>query len=89
MDFKGFIQSFKIHTVPIPFTEKLRSSLLGGMAILLLGWVLKYLPQANYSFGAGIVDQQSSAWQELPGAAYSPTHSTNKYSTQARPTGTD
>lgn len=30
MDFKGFVQSFKIHTAPIPFTEKLRNGLIGG-----------------------------------------------------------
>lgn len=48
MDFKEFILSFKTHTAPIPFTEKLRSSLLGGMAILLLGLALKYLPQPDY-----------------------------------------
>jgi CBS domain-containing membrane protein len=50
MDFKGFIQSFKIHTAPVPFTEKLRNGLIGGMAILLLGWILKYLPQTDYPF---------------------------------------
>jgi CBS domain-containing membrane protein len=50
MDFKEFILSFKTHTAPIPFTEKLRNGLLGGMAILFLGLVLKYLPQANYPF---------------------------------------
>ena len=50
MNFKEFILSFKTHTAPIPFTEKLRNGLLGGIAILLLGLVLKYLPQANYPF---------------------------------------
>ncbi len=48
MDFKEFILSFKTHTAPIPFTEKLRNGLIGGIAILLLGLVLKYLPQTNY-----------------------------------------
>lgn len=48
MDFKEFILSFKTHTAPIPFTEKLRNCLIGGIAILLLGIALKYLPQPNY-----------------------------------------
>ncbi|RFC35053.1 MAG: HPP family protein [Candidatus Nitrotoga sp. SPKER] len=50
MDFKEFILSFKTHTAPIPFTEKLRNGLIGGIAILLLGLVLKYLPQTDYPF---------------------------------------
>jgi CBS domain-containing membrane protein len=48
MDFKEFILSFKTHTAPIPFTEKIRNGLIGGIAILLLGLALKYLPQLNY-----------------------------------------
>ena len=48
MNFKEFILSFKTHTAPIPLTEKIRNGLIGGIAILLLGLVLKYLPQTNY-----------------------------------------
>lgn len=48
MDFKEFILSFKIHTAPISFIEKVRNGLIGGVAILLLGLALKYLPQFNY-----------------------------------------
>jgi CBS domain-containing membrane protein len=48
MDFKEFVLSFKTHTAPIPFAEKLRNGLIAGTAILLLGLVLKYLPQTNY-----------------------------------------
>ena len=50
MDFKGLILSFKIHVAPVPFTEKIRNGLIGGIAILLLGLALKYLPQVNYPF---------------------------------------
>jgi CBS domain-containing membrane protein len=48
MDFKEFILSFKVHTAPISFTEKIRNGLIGGVAILLLGVALKYLPQFDY-----------------------------------------
>ena len=48
MNFKEFILSFKTHTAPIPLTEKIRNGLIGGIAILLLGLALKYLPQTNY-----------------------------------------
>ena len=48
MDFKEFILSFKTHTAPISHIEKIRSSLAAGIAILLLGVALKYLPQLNY-----------------------------------------
>lgn len=50
MDFKEFILSFKTHTAPISFTEKIRNGLIAGIAILLLGLTLKYLPQPNYPF---------------------------------------
>ncbi|BBJ24413.1 HPP family protein [Candidatus Nitrotoga sp. AM1P] len=48
MNFKEFILSFKAHTAPVPFTEKIRSGLAAGIGILLLGVALKYLPQPNY-----------------------------------------
>ncbi|MEO6422489.1 MAG: HPP family protein [Candidatus Nitrotoga sp.] len=48
MDIKKFIHSFKMHVAPIPFIEKIRSSLVAGIAILLLGLALKYLPQPDY-----------------------------------------
>ncbi len=50
MNFKEFILSFKTHTAPIPVTEKIRNGLIAGIAILLLGLALKYLPQPNYPF---------------------------------------
>jgi len=50
MDFKEFFLSFKTHTAPISHTEKIRSGLVAGIAILLLGLALKYLPQPNYPF---------------------------------------
>ncbi|MEO6423562.1 MAG: HPP family protein [Candidatus Nitrotoga sp.] len=50
MDFKEFILSFKTHVAPISFTEKVRSGLTAGIAILLLGLALKYLPQPIYPF---------------------------------------
>jgi len=48
MDFKNFIQSFKPHVAPIPIAEKIRSALAAGIAILLLGLALKFLPHFNY-----------------------------------------
>ena len=48
MNFKELILSFKTHTAPIPFTEKIRNGLIGGIAILLLGLALKYLPHTDY-----------------------------------------
>jgi CBS-domain-containing membrane protein len=48
MNFKEFILSFKTHTAPVLHTEKIRSSLAAGIAILLLGIALKYLPHFNY-----------------------------------------
>lgn len=48
MDFKNFIQSFKPHVVPISITEKIRSALAAGIAMLLLGLALKFLPHFDY-----------------------------------------
>lgn len=48
MDFKNFIQSFKPHVAPISITEKIRSALAAGIAMLLLGLALKFLPHFNY-----------------------------------------
>ena len=48
MDFKEFFLSFKTHTAPVSHIEKIRSSLAAGIAILLLGIALKYLPYFNY-----------------------------------------
>ncbi|CAH1197457.1 HPP family protein [Candidatus Nitrotoga sp. BS] len=48
MDFKEFFLSFKTHTAPVSHTEKIRSSLAAGIAILLLGIAFKYLPHFNY-----------------------------------------
>ena len=48
MNFKEFILSFRVHTAPIPFIEKIRNGLLGGTAILLLGFAIKFLPDINY-----------------------------------------
>ncbi|CAH1904094.1 HPP family protein [Candidatus Nitrotoga sp. HW29] len=50
MNFKEFILSFQSHTAPISVTEKIRNGLIAGIAILLLGLVLKYLPQPNDPF---------------------------------------
>ena len=48
MQIKNFIRSFKPHIAPVPAAEKIRSALAGGVAILLLGLALKFLPQFNY-----------------------------------------
>jgi len=48
MSFKNFIQSFKPHVAPISITEKIRSALAAGIAMLLLGLALKFLPHFNY-----------------------------------------
>ena len=48
MNFKEFALSFKTHTAPVPFPEKIRSGLAAGFGILLLGIALKFLPQPNY-----------------------------------------
>ncbi len=48
MDFKSFLYSFKPHLTQTSVAEKLRSSLAGGIAILLLTLALHYLPQAGF-----------------------------------------
>lgn len=48
MNFKEFILSFRVHTAPIPFTEKIRNGLIGGITILLLGFAIKSLPEIGY-----------------------------------------
>lgn len=47
MDFKSFLFSFRPHTTQTSVVEKLRSSLAGGSAILLLTLALHYLPQGG------------------------------------------
>lgn len=48
MDFKNFIRSFKPHVAPVSIAEKIRSALVAGVAMLLLGLALKFLPHFNY-----------------------------------------
>ena len=48
MSMKSIIQSFILHTAPVPLAEKIRSGLAGGIAIFLLALALKYLPQDTY-----------------------------------------
>jgi CBS-domain-containing membrane protein len=48
MSLGAFLKSFQPHTSPIPFGEKVRSGLAGGVAILILAWMLHYLPQHTY-----------------------------------------
>lgn len=48
MNKKSFIKSFLPHASPIPLAEKMRSGLAGGVSILLLAWMLHYLPQHTY-----------------------------------------
>jgi len=45
---KNFILSFRPHIAPVPAKEKIRSALAASLAILLMGLVLKFLPQFNY-----------------------------------------
>ncbi len=49
MDIKTFLSSFNIHVAQTSVTEKLRSGLAGGIAILLLMLALRYLPQGAHS----------------------------------------
>lgn len=44
MDIKNFILSFKPHTTPTTLAEKIRSALIAGAAIMLLGYAFKYMP---------------------------------------------
>ncbi len=48
MKIKNFIMSFRPHIAPVPAAEKIRSALAAGIAILLMGLALKFLPQFNY-----------------------------------------
>jgi CBS-domain-containing membrane protein len=48
MTFKAFLNSFKPIPTLTPLAEKVRSSLAGGIAILLLAWTLYALPQHGY-----------------------------------------
>lgn len=48
MDIKNFIRSFKPHVAPVSIAEKMRSALAAGVAMLLLGLALKFLPHFNY-----------------------------------------
>lgn len=48
MNKEAFLKSFLPHASPIPLAEKMRSGLAGGVSILLLAWVLHYLPQHTY-----------------------------------------
>lgn len=48
MSLRAFLSSFKPHSAPIALGEKVRASLAGGVAILLLGIALHYLPQHTY-----------------------------------------
>ena len=48
MDIKNFIRSFQPHVTPVTLAEKLRGALSAGVAILLLGWAIRFLPQFNY-----------------------------------------
>ena len=48
MHIKNFIRSFVPHIAPVPLAEKLRGALAAGLAILLLGFALKFLPQLHY-----------------------------------------
>ncbi|MFM2396850.1 MAG: hypothetical protein RLZZ144_100, partial [Pseudomonadota bacterium] len=48
MQVREFIKSFMPQLANASWTEKLRSGLAGGVAILLLGWLLHALPQGPY-----------------------------------------
>lgn len=48
MNMKNFIRSFQRHVAPVSIAEKIRSVLAAGVAILLLGLALKFLPHFNY-----------------------------------------
>lgn len=48
MGIQNFIRSFKPHVAPVSIAEKIRSALVAGLAILLLGIALKTLPHFNY-----------------------------------------
>jgi CBS-domain-containing membrane protein len=48
MNIGTFLKSSQPHASPIPFAEKVRSGLAGGVAILLLAWTLHYFPQHTY-----------------------------------------
>lgn len=48
MDIKNFFVSFKPHIAPVSHTEKIRSALIAGIAMLLLGLALRFLPHFNY-----------------------------------------
>ncbi len=45
---RKLIHSFRPHIAHVPFPEKLRNGLAGGIAILLLGLSLHYLPEIHY-----------------------------------------
>ncbi|MDD5057406.1 MAG: HPP family protein [Sideroxydans sp.] len=48
MNLATYFKSFVPHNTPIPFAEKLRSGLAGGIAIFALAWALHHLPQHEY-----------------------------------------
>ncbi|MBI3901413.1 MAG: HPP family protein [Nitrosomonadales bacterium] len=48
MELKEFIASFKPGFDAIPLAEKIRSSFAVAVGILLMGWVLRFLPGAGY-----------------------------------------
>ncbi|MFA5371196.1 MAG: HPP family protein [Sideroxydans sp.] len=48
MNFHDYCKSFKPHPLRAAFGEKLRSGVVGGLAIFLLAWALHFLPQSQY-----------------------------------------
>ncbi len=70
MDIKSFLSSFNIHVAQTSITEKLRSGLAGGIAILLLMLALHYLPQGTHSLF--IVASMAASATLLYAAPHSP-----------------
>lgn len=48
MDFSAFLKSFRPHDTSVPLSEKIRSGLVAGIAVLLLGLALKFLTLDSY-----------------------------------------
>ncbi|MGA7748821.1 MAG: HPP family protein [Gallionella sp.] len=48
MNLKDLISSFKPSFDPVPITEKIRGALAATAGILMMGWALRFLPQADY-----------------------------------------
>jgi CBS domain-containing membrane protein len=70
MNFKEYLLSFKPHVSPVTMGEKLKGALSAGLALLLLGFTVKFLPQLN--FPSLVLNSMAAAALLLFAAPHSP-----------------